>query len=215
MGNWLYAWIDFYQTTLHFHPHMHHKLFAYFKIIANYTRKYKFACVMEYDAKHRLAISTQTHLAPENRTATWDTCHDDYYNRFLKDRTLHLCNLCNEYGHFQHACPQRTVELPASHNTTNQQVPNALTASQTSRPHSLFPLQTTNYRHQQTRPTAGTGSPIPTIPPSTPSMSRYCFRFNNGQYCAKPPCTYKHACNLCFRTSHTASTCPGGSTFRP
>ena len=42
---------------------------------------------------------------------------------------------------------------------------------------------------------------------STKSRRNICHRFNRG-ICAAPQCRYDHACNLCFKSGHSALECP-------
>ena len=51
-ATWTYAWNNFYQTTLHFNPEMHYQLYAYFKLITECARKFKFINVLAYDHKY-------------------------------------------------------------------------------------------------------------------------------------------------------------------
>ena len=77
---WVMAWNNFYQTKLHFNPNIHSELFTYFKLITEFSVKFKFSVVIAYDKAHRLKLASQAHLPSEHHTTTWRKMDDELFN---------------------------------------------------------------------------------------------------------------------------------------
>ena len=202
MTQWMAAWNNYVQALLHFKPALFYKLFTYQKNLCRAALKYKFEACYGYDKDFRLLIASQISLSPQQRSAKWEEIHAELASMYFQpDALLPSCYHCRVVGHYASSCP---LKLARSNNVEGRSVNTMVrdTGEQFRNAPQLLHNNTQLPRYGQ-----WSSSTITNKTQGGKSNIRSCNRFNKGQFCAKPPCSYTHVCNRCNQAGHAGIQC--------